>query len=113
MKSARDLVVQSSLAIVQGARESEHNSSAKQKGPQPQRSQKPGKTIMVRDDYLIIMNLEDSFDLPFSLWNKNDRMLWEELKRKLKLPKIESLIVTRLTRRKGSKDSETTQYCFV
>lgn len=62
------------------------NSSTKQKGPQLQRTREPGKTITVQDNYLITMNLKDSSDLPFSLQDKNNRLLWYELNRKLKFP---------------------------
>lgn len=39
-------------------------SVSKQQSLQPKRTRKPGKTITVRDDSLIIMNIKDSPDLP-------------------------------------------------
>ena len=49
------------------------------------------------------MNLNDNSDLLFKLQDKNDRMLWGELNKKLQLPRIEPLTVTRPTRGKDSK----------
>ncbi|CAH8477288.1 unnamed protein product, partial [Schistosoma rodhaini] len=48
------------------------------------------------------MNFIDNPDLPLSLQDKNDRMLWGELIKRLELPRIEPLTVTRLTRGKDS-----------
>ncbi|VDP52929.1 unnamed protein product [Schistosoma mattheei] len=78
-------------------------STSKQQCAQPERTRKPGKVITVRDDSLIIMNLKDSPELPLSLRDKHDRMLWDELNMKPELPKIEPLNVTRLTRGRDSK----------
>ncbi|VDO82890.1 unnamed protein product [Schistosoma curassoni] len=78
-------------------------STSKQQCAQPERTRKPGKVITVRDDSLIIMSLKDSPELPLSLRDKHDKMLWDEINTKLELPKIEPLIVTRLTRGTDSK----------
>ncbi|VDO76134.1 unnamed protein product [Schistosoma margrebowiei] len=78
-------------------------STTKQQGAKPERTGKPGTTIMVRDDFLIVMNFKDNPDLPLSSRDKNDRMLWGELNKKLELPRIEPLTVTWLTRRKEFK----------
>lgn len=40
--------------------------------------------VKVRDDLVIVMILKDRFDLPLSLQDQIDRMLLENLKRKLK-----------------------------
>ncbi|CAI2726671.1 unnamed protein product [Schistosoma spindalis] len=78
-------------------------STSKQQRTESERTGRAGKTTTVRDDSLIIMNLIDNPDLPLSLQDKNDRMLWGELNKKLELPRIEPLTVTRLTRGKDSK----------
>ncbi|VDP62010.1 unnamed protein product [Schistosoma curassoni] len=49
------------------------------------------------------MNFKDNPDLPLSLQDKNDRMLWGELNKKLGLPRKEPLTVTQHTRGKESK----------
>lgn len=85
------------------------NSSIKQKGPQLQRTREPGKTITVQDNYLITMNLKDSSDLPFSLQDKNNRLLWYKLNRKLKFSWIEPLTVKRLTPRAGFQALESSK----
>ncbi|VDP35326.1 unnamed protein product [Schistosoma margrebowiei] len=73
-------------------------STPKQQGAKSERTAKPALTITVRDDSLIVMNFKDNPYLPLSLQDKNDRMLWGELNKKLELPRIEPLTVTRLTR---------------
>ncbi|VDP40269.1 unnamed protein product [Schistosoma margrebowiei] len=106
-KSTGDLVAQSTPNIVRPVikelRIHKRASTPKQRRARPERTEKPGMTITVRDDCLIVMNFEDNSDLPLSLQDKNDRMLWGELNKKLGLPRIEPLTVTRLTRGKKSK----------
>ncbi|VDO50854.1 unnamed protein product [Schistosoma margrebowiei] len=107
LQKSSDLVAQSTLKNVRPAikepRIQKRGSTSKQQDAEPERTGKPGKTITVRDDSLIISNLEGNPDLPLSLQDKNDRMLWGELNKKLKLPRIKPLTVTRLTRGKESK----------
>lgn len=69
----------------------------------PQRTRKPGKTVTVRDDSLAITNLKDRSELHLSLQDKSDKILWEELNRKLKLSKIKHLTVTQLTQGRNTK----------
>ncbi|CAI2722379.1 unnamed protein product [Schistosoma spindalis] len=75
-------------------------STSKQQRTEPERTGKPGKTITVRDDSLIIMNFIDNPDLPLSLQDKNDRMLWGELNKKLELLKNSHYIKTQLYERR-------------
>ncbi|VDP31432.1 unnamed protein product [Schistosoma margrebowiei] len=106
-KSTGDLVAQSTPKIVRPVikepRIHKRASTPKQQGVKPERNEKPGTTITVRDDSLIVMNFKDNPDLPLSLQDENDRTLWGELNKKLGLPRIEPLTVTRLTRGKRSK----------
>ncbi|VDO94878.1 unnamed protein product [Schistosoma margrebowiei] len=107
-KSTGDLVAQSTpknvLPVIKGPRIQTRASTSNQQGAEPESTGKPGKTITVRDDSLIIMNLKDNPDLLLSLQDKNDRIFWGELNKKLELPGIEPLTVTRLTRGKESKN---------
>ncbi|VDO55384.1 unnamed protein product [Schistosoma margrebowiei] len=106
-KSTGDLVAQSTHKIVRPVikepRIHKSASTPKQQGAKQELSEKPGTTITVRDDYLIVMNFKDNPDLPLSLQDKNDTMLWGELNKNLGLPRIEPLTVTRLTRGMDSK----------
>ena len=88
--------------VITEPRNRKRASTSKQQDTKPRRPGKPGKSITVRDDSVIIMNLIDNPDLPLSLQDKNDRMLWGELNKRLELPRIEPLTVTRLTRGKDS-----------
>ncbi|CAH8453908.1 unnamed protein product [Schistosoma bovis] len=106
-KITGDLVAQSTPKTVRPVNKEpkihKRTLTSKKQVIKPEPIVKPGKLTTVRDDSLIIMNLVDNPDLPLSLQDKNDRMLWGELNKKLELPRIEPLTVTRLTRGKDSK----------
>ncbi|VDO63420.1 unnamed protein product [Schistosoma margrebowiei] len=106
-KSTDGLAAQSTLKnvrpVIKELRNRKCASSSMQQCAQPERIHKPEKVITVRDDSLIIMNLKDSPELPLSLRDKHDRMLWDVLNVKLELPKTEPLTVTRFTRGRDSK----------
>ncbi|VDP49805.1 unnamed protein product [Schistosoma margrebowiei] len=106
-KITGDLVAQSTSKTVRPVNKEpkpqKRTLTSKQQVIKPEPILKPGKLTTVRDDSLIIMNLVDKPDLPLSLQDKNDRMLCDELNKKLEIPRIESLTVTRLTRGKDSK----------
>lgn len=80
VKSTCSLIRQFTLTTVQqvssGNRNLECASTTKQKSIQLQRNAKPEKTIAIRDDSLITINLKNNSDHPFSLQDKNDRTVW-------------------------------------
>ncbi|VDP36931.1 unnamed protein product [Schistosoma curassoni] len=106
-KSAGNLVAQSTpknvRPVIKEPRSQKRAPTSKQQGAKPERTGKPRTTITVRDDSFIVMNLKDNTDLPLSLQEKKERMLWGELNKKLEILRLEPLTVTRLTRGKESK----------
>ncbi|VDP53433.1 unnamed protein product [Schistosoma margrebowiei] len=106
-KLTGDLVAQSTHKTVRPVKKEpephKRTLTSKQQVIKHESAVKPGKLTTVRDDSLITMNLVDNPDLFLSLQDKNDRMLWGELNKKLELPRIEPLMVTQLSRGKDSK----------